>query len=77
MKDSPKDTNFLTLPDGRKLCYAEYGDPKGEPVILIHGNPNSRLLWGVTPGSPFLPGVRLIAPDRTGLALAKLILKKE
>ena len=37
MKNSPKDTNFLTLPDGRKLCYAEYGDPEGKPVILFHG----------------------------------------
>jgi pimeloyl-ACP methyl ester carboxylesterase len=64
--NSPKDTNFLTLHDGRKLCYAEYGDPEGLPIFVFHGNPNSRLLWGVIPGSPFLPGVRLIAPDRPG-----------
>ncbi|MFC1893396.1 alpha/beta fold hydrolase [Chloroflexota bacterium] len=64
--NSPKDTNFLTLQDGRKLCYAEYGDPEGLPIFVFHGNPNSRLLWGVIPGSPFLPGVRLIAPDRPG-----------
>lgn len=63
---SLKDTNILLLPDGRTLSYAEYGDPEGKPVILFHGNPNSRLLWGVIPGSPFLPGVRLIAPDRPG-----------
>ena len=63
---SLKDTNFLQLPDDRKLCYAEYGDPEGLPIFVFHGNPNSRLLWGVIPGSPFLPGVRLIAPDRPG-----------
>jgi pimeloyl-ACP methyl ester carboxylesterase len=59
-------TNFLELPDGRQLCYAEYGDPSGTPIFVFHGNPGSRLLWGVIPGSPFLPNVRLIAPDRPG-----------
>jgi pimeloyl-ACP methyl ester carboxylesterase len=57
---------YLKLPDGRQLCYAEYGDPKGLPIFVFHGNPNSRLLWGVIPGSPFLPNIRLIAPDRPG-----------
>ena len=58
--------NYLKLPDGRQLCFAEYGAPKGQPIFVFHGNPNSRLLWGVIPGSPFLPNVRLIAPDRPG-----------
>ena len=58
--------NHLELPDGRRLCYAEYGDPDGRPIVVVHGNPNSRLIWGAIPGSPFLPDVRLIAPDRPG-----------
>jgi len=58
--------NYLKLPDGRQLCYAEYGDPTGMTIFVFHGNPNSRLLWGVIPGSPFVPNVRLIAPDRPG-----------
>ena len=58
--------NYLKLADGRTLCYTEYGDPKGVPIFVFHGNPNSRLLWGSIPGSPFLPNVRLIAPDRPG-----------
>ncbi len=58
--------NYLTLPGGRRLCYAEYGDPGGQPIFVFHGNPNSRLLWNVIPGSPFLPDTRLIAPDRPG-----------
>ena len=41
MKNSLKDTNILWLPDGRKLCYAEYGDPDGKPVVLLHGNPKT------------------------------------
>ncbi len=61
-----KTNQIITLKAGRKLCYAEYGDLDGMPIMVFHGNPNSRLLWGVIPGSPFLPGVRLIAPDRPG-----------
>ena len=58
--------NYLKLPDGRQLCYAEYGHPAGLPIFVFHGNPNSRLLWNVIPDSPFLPNIRLIAPDRPG-----------
>ena len=58
--------NYLDLPDGRRLCYAEYGEPDGRPIMVFHGNPGSRLIWGALPGSPFLPNVRLIAPDRPG-----------
>jgi pimeloyl-ACP methyl ester carboxylesterase len=36
-------TNFLTLPDGRRLAYAEFGDPNGHPVLYFHGAPSSRL----------------------------------
>ena len=58
--------NLLELSDGKKLCYAEYGNPAGTPVFSFHGNPGSRLAWGAMPGSPFLPNVLLIAPDRPG-----------
>ena len=59
--------NTLRLRDGRQLAYAEYGNPGGSPVMLFHGNPSSRLSWGLIPGSPFRPHLRLIAPDRPGL----------
>ena len=58
--------SFLELPDGRRLCYAEYGESEGRPIMVFHGNPGSRLTWGVIPDSPLLPDVRLIAPDRPG-----------
>ena len=61
-----KTEKYLKLPGGRQLCYAEYGDPTGQPIFVFHGNPNSRLLWGVIPGTPFLPNIRIIAPDRPG-----------
>jgi pimeloyl-ACP methyl ester carboxylesterase len=61
-------TNFLTLPDKRKLAYAEYGDPNGHPILYFHGAPSSRL-------EPLILGdraieqfeLRVIAPDRPGV----------
>ena len=56
----------ITLPDGRRLTYAECGDTDGEPVVILHGSPGTRLGWGLFPGCPFREGVRLIGPDRPG-----------
>src|SRR6202011_535845 len=33
----------VILKDGRTLGFAEYGDPKGEPMLEFHGCPSSRL----------------------------------
>lgn len=65
-----RDDNILKLPDGRQLCYAEYGDPDGKPVILVHGTPGSRLYWKSFPGFPFRSDLRIIAPDRPGYGLS-------
>lgn len=53
------------------MGYAEYGDPTGFPIFLFHGNPGSRLSWGLMPDCPFLPGIRIIAPDRPGYGLTE------
>lgn len=58
------------LADNRNLAYAEYGDPQGRPVLMVHGNPGSRLFWGRLLGAPFRPRVRLIVPDRPGVGLS-------
>ena len=60
------DTNVIELSDSKRMCWAEYGDRDGAPIFVFHGNPGSRLSWGAMPGSPFVEGVRLIAPDRPG-----------
>ncbi len=65
-----RDDNVLRLSNGRRLGYAEYGDTNGDPVFLFHGNPGSRLSWGLLPGSPFRSGLHLIAPDRPGYGLS-------
>lgn len=73
VREQDRQEKYLLLPDGRRLCFAEYGDPEGKPVFMFHGNPNSRLLWGLMPDSPFLPGLRLIAPDRPGFGRTDFI----
>ena len=63
-----KTDNFITLPDGRKLAYAEFGKPDGYPVLYFHGSPGSRLdplLLGDEIFSHF--GLHVIAPDRPGI----------
>jgi pimeloyl-ACP methyl ester carboxylesterase len=60
--------NQITLNDGRKLAYAEFGKPDGYPVMYFHGAPSSRLeplLIGDEGFSRF--GLRVISPDRPGM----------
>ncbi len=59
----------IKLQDNRTLAYAEYGDPRGQPVFLFHGLPGSRLFHpcdGITKKM----GVRLITIDRPGYGLS-------
>jgi len=56
----------LTLPDGRKLCFCEYGDPKGVPVIFFHGILGSRYERHPNDSVIKALGIRLIVPDRPG-----------
>ena len=56
----------ITLPDGRRLGCAEYGDPDAMPVLYCHGFPSCRLEPSMLPVS----GIRLIALDRPGYGLS-------
>lgn len=62
-----KETNFLTLKSGRKLCYADYGDPAGRPLMYFHGWPSSRLQGLALHELCLQKGIRLIAADRPGV----------
>lgn len=59
-------THTIRLSDGRSLCFAEFGEPDGIPVMLFHGAPGYRRFWEALPEFPFVDGVRFIAPDRPG-----------
>lgn len=52
---------------GRSVSYAEYGDPRGDPILFFHGTPGSRLLGGLFDDDAALAGLRLIAPERPGI----------
>ncbi len=55
----------ITLTDGRRLGFAEYGDAGGRPVFFFHGIPGSRLF---RPPDDLTEraGVRLICVERPG-----------
>lgn len=53
------------LPDGETLAYLQMGDPKGMPVVLIHGYTDSARDW--VPMLPYVPKrFRLILVDIRG-----------
>ncbi|MBF6356775.1 alpha/beta fold hydrolase [Nocardia higoensis] len=51
--------------DGVALAVFECGDPKGVPVLLIHGWPDTHLLWAEV-AARLAPGLRVIAFDNRG-----------
>ena len=59
-------TQVIGLPDGRSVTVECSGDPKGFPVVFMHGTPGGRT--GPLPRPPLLYqlGVRLISYDRPG-----------
>lgn len=60
----------LELQDGRRLGYAEYGDPQGKPLMYFHGFPSSRLEGGLIDAVARRRQVRVIALDRPGYGLS-------
>lgn len=68
---SESDTNKqVPLPDGRKLGFAEYGDPLGQPVMFFPGLPGSRLFRHPDDALTAHLGIRLIVVDRPGIGLS-------
>lgn len=57
----------VRLSDGRSLCFAQYGDPDGFPVVNAHGGLACRLDVASADGTAKVHGVRLISPDRPGI----------
>ena len=65
-----KHEKFITLSDGRKLGFAEYGHPAGMPILYFHGTPGSRLEAGLYHKQAADNGYRLIGLDRPGMGLS-------
>jgi pimeloyl-ACP methyl ester carboxylesterase len=60
----------FSLPDGRILGYAEYGNPDGFPMFAFHGFPSSRLEMSPIDKIARRRNIRLIALDRPGFGLS-------
>jgi len=63
--------HVVTLSSGRKLGYAEYGDPAGVPMFYFHGWPGSRLQGGLLDAVGKRRGIRIVSPDRPGIGLSE------
>jgi pimeloyl-ACP methyl ester carboxylesterase len=60
----------VALPGGRRLGYAEWGDPSGWPVLFFHGTPASRLGLEWAEESAVAHGARILSIDRPGHGLS-------
>jgi pimeloyl-ACP methyl ester carboxylesterase len=67
---SNKIYNQITLSDGRRLSFAEFGDRKGKPVFYFHGFPGSRLEAKLAHGISRESKIRFIGVDRPGYGLS-------
>ena len=54
----------VRLANGVTLAYVELGDPKGEPLLLLHGYTDTSRSW--TQVAPYLLRHRLLIPDQRG-----------
>lgn len=68
MIETPPAAKKITLRDGRRLGFTEFGDLSGRPVINCHGGLVNRMdvMWADAAAKK--ARVRLISPDRPGVA---------
>jgi pimeloyl-ACP methyl ester carboxylesterase len=63
----PLREDVIRLADGRQLGWAEYGDPRGRPVLYFHGTPGARRQVPPDAGPAAAAcGLRLISVERPG-----------
>ncbi len=70
LTDDLPPTAVIELADGRRLAYAEWGDPGGTPILHQHGMPGSRFDHEADSDFYRSVGVRVITPDRPGYGLS-------
>ncbi|EMA42274.1 hypothetical protein C448_11076 [Halococcus morrhuae DSM 1307] len=67
IRDTP---HTIDCRDGRVLGYADCGDPAGDPVVVFHGFPNSRVFGALFDRIGRERGLRIVAPERPGIGLS-------
>ena len=68
--------HILALKDGRQLAYYEYGDPKGQPVIYLHGFFQGPFFLDSMKKGFLKNGLRIIAPSRPSFGYTSPARKK-
>src|SRR5947208_15844339 len=68
----PRRDSTITLTDGRRLAFTEWGDPDGKPLFLFHCAPFSRLFCPDEPAT-IAAGVRLVTVDRPGIGRSDVL----
>ncbi len=63
--------------NGERVAFSEYGDTSGEPVMFCHGWPSSRLMAQFTHDAARELGVRIISPDRPGIADSSFVVQRK
>ena len=76
MKACVKEMQFFELPDKRQLCFAEYGDYTGFPIVYCHGFPACRLEAKLAETEARRLGLRLISIDRPGFGRSDFMPKR-
>jgi cis-3-alkyl-4-acyloxetan-2-one decarboxylase len=63
---------YAIAADGHRVHVMEAGDPRGRPVLMLHGNPTWGYLWRKVAGELVRSGapLRLVMPDIVGLGLS-------
>ncbi|KAM0246132.1 hypothetical protein ACHAP5_004914 [Fusarium lateritium] len=69
----PRTLLSFRLPTNRLISWAEYGSPKGRPLIFLHGTPSSRLEGAEFHDELKTRSIRLIAPDRPGFGRSEFL----
>jgi pimeloyl-ACP methyl ester carboxylesterase len=65
---APRYEGVIRLPGGRRMTFAEYGQPDGRPVFWFHGTPGGcRQVPPAAREAAVDRGVRIIAPERPGV----------
>jgi pimeloyl-ACP methyl ester carboxylesterase len=67
---SPLAEGRVRLPSGRRLGYAECGDPSGPLVLYFHGTPGARREIRLIAEETAAAGIRLVAVERPGIGLS-------
>ena len=57
------------------MAYVDEGNPDGDPILFLHGNPTSSYLWrNIMPH--LFESARCLAPDLIGMGVSGIIAER-